>query len=283
MANVQKLPDPLESVALEDPSGGSRVVLAPGRGGLVTRFSIGERQVLYLEEATLRDPDKNVRGGVPVLFPTPGKLVDDRWAHAGQSGSLRQHGFARNLSWEASDSNDCVKLSLASGEATRDLWPWSFVLEHRFSLSGRTLRIDQRIENRSDTAMPCGLGFHPYFQLPSSEKAGASIDTRARRAWDNVSKRETLIDRIELGAGEVDLHLLDHDRNDCALLAADGTALVCVEGSAEYTRWVIWTLPGKDFVCLEPWTSPGNALNDGEGLLSLAPGEARELFVAITA
>jgi len=77
--------------------------------------------------------------------------------------------------------------------------------------------------------------------------------------------------------------LLDHGRADAALSRADGSRLVHIECSPEYRHWVLWTLPGKDFVCLEPWTTPANALTAGEGLLELAPGESRELHVAITA
>ncbi len=79
------------------------------------------------------------------------------------------------------------------------------------------------------------------------------------------------------------MHLLDHGRSDASLLEEDGSRRVHIEGSPEYQRWVVWTLPGKDFVCLEPWTTPANAMNDGDGLLVLAPGEHRELFVSISA
>jgi len=34
--------------------------------------------VLALDEATLRDEAKNVRGGIPILFPAPGKLQGGR-------------------------------------------------------------------------------------------------------------------------------------------------------------------------------------------------------------
>jgi galactose mutarotase-like enzyme len=44
---------------------------------------------------------------------------------------------------------------------------------------------------------------------------------------------------------------------------------------------VIWTLPGKDFVCLEPWTAPANALNSGESLLIVPPGAHRDLWTEI--
>ncbi len=275
--------DALESLALEDTDAGSRVVLAPSRGGLVTRFSVGGRDVLFMDDATLRDPSKNVRGGVPVLFPTPGKLEGDAWSQSGHSGTLKQHGFARNLAWELASATDAggaaCTLRLASGAATRELWPWDFVLEHRLSLRGATLRIDQRVANQSDTPMPFGLGFHPYFRVPQADKHAARIDTRATRAFNNVTKQDVEIDRIDLTQKEVDLHLLDHDASESSLSIPGGT--VHIRCSASYRRWVVWTLEGRDFVCLEPWTAPGNAMNTGEGLIRIAPGAERHSHVEI--
>jgi galactose mutarotase-like enzyme len=56
---------------------------------------------------------------------------------------------------------------------------------------------------------------------------------------------------------------------------------VRLRGSAEYTHWVVWTLAGRDFVCLEPWTAPGDALNKDERLIVLAPGESRALWLEV--
>jgi galactose mutarotase-like enzyme len=80
---------------------------------------------------------------------------------------------------------------------------------------------------------------------------------------------------------EVDLHLLDHGSTECSLISPTGT--VTLRGSAEYTHWVVWTLAGRDFVCLEPWTCPGNAINTGDRLLTLAPGATRTLWLEIIA
>jgi galactose mutarotase-like enzyme len=44
---------------------------------------------------------------------------------------------------------------------------------------------------------------------------------------------------------------------------------------------VVWTLAGRDFVCLEPWTCPADALNSGASLLELAPGGKRSLSVEL--
>jgi hypothetical protein len=62
-------PTELETVLLQSAS--SRVLVAPERGAIVTRFLVEDRPVLYLDESTLLDPKKNVRGGNPVLFPSP--------------------------------------------------------------------------------------------------------------------------------------------------------------------------------------------------------------------
>jgi galactose mutarotase-like enzyme len=77
----------------------------------------------------------------------------------------------------------------------------------------------------------------------------------------------------------VDLHLLDHGSTEGSLVVGD--TAIALRGSAELTHWVVWTLRGRDFVCLEPWTCPGDALNTGDRLIVLAPGEAREMRLEI--
>ena len=79
---------------------------------------------------------------------------------------------------------------------------------------------------------------------------------------------------------EVDLHLLDHGSTRSALVRPGGTRIV-VEGSPEMKQWVVWTLAGKDFVCVEPWTAPADALATRRGLLYVDPGEARTIGMLI--
>ena len=112
--------DPLESLELRDTDAGSVLVLAPGRGGMATRWTLGGREVFYLDEASLRDPTKNVRGGNPVLFPQPGKLEGDVFERDGKRGSMKQHGFARNLAWTVvrRGRKEPPRRSCASGPAT---------------------------------------------------------------------------------------------------------------------------------------------------------------------
>jgi galactose mutarotase-like enzyme len=265
----------------------SRFVVRPSRGGIVTQFDVGDDRVMYMDADTLRDSTKNVRGGNPVLFPSPGKLADDKWSRDGKAGAMKQHGFARNLPWRVLGTIDgaspAIALELASSADTRAQFPWEFTLQMTYSLcSDDTLRVDQRVENKSDIAMPCGVGFHPYFTCPAADKARSRIATSASRAFDNVTKKDVEVRPvgIDLTHGEVDLHLLDHHGNEAELVTPAGR--VTVRGSAEYTHWVVWTQPGKDFICLEPWTCPGNALNTGDRLMTVPPHTARTLWVEIS-
>jgi galactose mutarotase-like enzyme len=284
MFQVTHVPGALPLVELADTEAGSLAVVAPTRGGMLTRLRAGGVEALYLDESTLRDPTKNVRGGNPVLFPSPGKLAGDAWARDGRRGSLKQHGFARNLPWEITGTETsggaAVSLRLASSDETRAAYPWDFTFALTYTLRGAGVEIDQVVTNRGDRAMPFGAGFHPYFHVAQAEKGSASIATRATRAFDNVTKQEIAFTGIDLTRAEVDLHLIDHGSSSAALRVAGRT--ITVSCSPELTRWVVWTLAGRDFVCLEPWTCPGDALNSGDRLIVLAPGESRTLRTGIS-
>ncbi|WP_394831245.1 hypothetical protein LVJ94_32515 [Pendulispora rubella] len=274
------VPTSLESVVLTHADACAYV--APGRGGMVTRFFVGERPVLYLDEATLVDTTKNVRGGIPVLFPSPGKLADDRFSRGGRTGKMGQHGFARNAAWKvAARAEDEVTLRLASSEETRAVYPWDFVLTYRYVLGPRALRIEQRIETTGDDPMPFGAGFHPYFQVAQSAKGITHVPTKATRAWDNAKKELLTLERpLDLTGTEVDLHLVDHDSSRCELDLGDGHIIV-VDAPEPFRRWIVWTLGGRDFVCVEPWTSPANALNSGVDLLTATRGAPLSLVTEI--
>jgi galactose mutarotase-like enzyme len=269
------------------------VEVAPDRGGLITRWSVSGREHLYLDEATLLDRTKSVRGGVPVLFPTPGKLVGDAWSWRGKSGSLKQHGFARNLAWSVVERGPGahLRMRIEDDASTIANFPWRFTFELDITIVNTSVRIAGAITNRGDASegpMPCGYGFHPYFPVSIADKARAKITSDATRAFDNRTGRDVDFDatKLDLGGDEVDLHLLDHHGTKSALIIP-GAPSVALEGSAHFRRWVVWTLPQKPFVCLEPWSCPGDALNrEREGdrdLVVLAAGERHDFTLTLLA
>jgi GTP pyrophosphokinase len=282
MFQIARRTSPLPSLDLLDTQAHTAATLAPSRGGLLTSLRLENREVLYMDEATLLDPSKNVRGGNPVLFPSPGKLRDDRWSRGGLGGTMKQHGFARNLPWEQrgedTQGGASVTLGLAASDETRALYPFDFDAAFTYTLRGNELTIAMNIRNRGATAMPFGAGFHPYFAVPRGQKGQVRFETRATRAFDNTRKEEVPY-RLDLSEGETDLHLLDHGATRARMEWPGGA--VELAGSEEFTHWVLWTLPERDFVCLEPWTCPGDALNTGDRLLHLEPGASRTLRLSM--
>jgi len=270
----------VEPAEIEIAAEGARAKVSPERGGMVTTLALGGREIFFLDRDTFLDPTKNVRGGSPVLFPTPGKLRGDAWARGDRSGRLGQHGFARSMPWSiVAQDRASITLALEPTDATRKEYPWDFRFELEHRLGARGLSSVARIENRSREVMPFGLGYHPYFAI--QDRRSFALESAATRAFDNVMKEIVPFDAraLALGEREIDLHLLDHGGSSIAF-SIDG-ARIAIEGAPELTHWVLWSLPGRGFVCVEPWTCPGDAMNSGDRLIGLTPGAIRELELGI--
>jgi galactose mutarotase-like enzyme len=267
MPKVTHTNDALETLRLDDEATGAVVYVAPARGGMVTRYAVGGADVLFLDESTLHDPSKNVRGGIPILFPVAGKLPAGRYRVEGETYEIKQHGFARDRPGtvvdESSGEEASVTLGLEASDATRAVYPFDFALRFTYRLRGGQLSVEQTFENRGRTPMPVQPGLHPYFFVPDASKADARVETDATRAYDNRIGREVPVPRpIPLAGREVDLFLLDHSPRE-TVLSRPGRSSVRLAFGDEQRVLVVWTLPGRDFVCVEPWWTRAGAIADG--------------------
>jgi galactose mutarotase-like enzyme len=283
---VIRTDDPMETHLLLDHEAKARVVVAPPRGGMVTRFVVGDSNVLYLDPATLRDQTKNVRGGIPVLFPIAGRLADDRYTLDGTTYTMKQHGFARNMPWaivdQATDGGARVGLSLSPTPVTRAQYPFEFRLEMTYLLADGQLTVRTRVSNLGERPMPVSPGLHPYFQLGDAVKSGARVLSDGTQAWDNRTSRVVALETpIDLTADVVDLHVLDHWPRTVRLTRPGDRDLELALGVPDRVL-VIWTERGRDFVCVEPWTARGGALKDGTAPL-VPPGGTLETTFSIAA
>lgn len=221
--------------------------LAPTRGGLVTSVTLGGRELLALDEATLADASKNVRGGIPVLFPFAGKPPPD--------SPFAQHGFARLLPWqvvrrEAAFDRVTVACALEDGEATR-AFPHRFQLTQTLTLTPGGAELVHEVLARSD-AVPVHFGLHPYFAVDPARKAKVRVDATAAEAYDNLTARRGPLPAFDF-SGELDLHLPRPAQTRTALALGDGAVLE-LDWDSTSQALVLWTQPGKPFVCVEPWS-----------------------------
>lgn len=281
---VIRTEDSLETHLLVDHEAKARVVLAPARGGMVTRFIVGDTSVLYLDADTLRDPTKSVRGGIPVLFPIAGRLADDKYQSGGATYTMKQHGFARNMPWtivdQATDGGARLGLALAASAMTRAQYPFDFRLAITYLLSDGRLTLQVKVTNPGDRDLPIQPGLHPYFQLADRNKRAARVVTDATQAFDNRTGRVVALrEPIDLAGDVVDLHVLDHWPRTVRLTRPEDHDLDLALGVPDRVL-VVWTERGRDFVCVEPWTARANALNDGTAV-QVPPGATHETTFSI--
>jgi galactose mutarotase-like enzyme len=285
MGRIERTRDQFARYHLVDDTSNTRATLVPERGALVTHFTVGPREVLFLDELTLNDLKKNVRGGIPILFPIAGKLAGETYELDGQRYGMKQHGFARNRAWSVVQELDAVPaitLGLRSDDETRAVFPFEFEVQLTFTVSAGKLTIDQSYVNHSSRPMPLHFGFHPYFFVPNAEKSRTTIRTDATQAFDNTRGVREPFRGCDLSLPEVDCFLLDHKPRESTLERPDRSK-VTLEMDGSFSTLVVWTLADKEYVCLEPWSAPGNALNSREHLLMLGPDASHHARIAIVA
>ncbi len=266
-----------QTYTLYDTEGNSSFTINPGRGGIVTEFHVdGIGDVLYMNEDIYRDPEKYIRGGIPVLFPMTGRLTEDRYQVQGEGYSMPVHGLVRNYPWEIRDTSFTdgaeIVVGMQSNEATKKAFPFSFDVQFKYTLKGSTLSVEQTFTNRSDQDMPVSFGFHPYFRV--KDKKGAKVSVDADTYKNMVSGEVMTAEEAPDFAGESEVGCLYLDvRGDKAVLKADGYR-VEVGFARNYRHVLLWSLPNEDFICVEPWTAKPDALNTEEGLIRIRPGES---------
>lgn len=271
---------------LSDQLAQSRLTVVPERGGIVTGWQLRGQEMLYLDRDRFANPDLSIRGGVPILFPICGNLPDNRYSHSGQTYMLKQHGFARDLPWQVVDriTHDRVGITLAleSNTQTRSIYPFDFELQISYFLQGNALEIHHTIANRSAEPMPFSIGLHPYFLV--HDKPSLQFDIPATQYQNQID--QTIHDfggQFDFEQDEIDVAFRSIDRSDASATDRDRRLRLKVEFDPTFSTLVFWTVKGKDYYCLEPWTAPRNSLNTGDRLLWLDPGTSLQLPVRFIA
>lgn len=121
-------------------------------GAHVTRFEKkGEPPLLFMSEASEFNPEKPIRGGIPVIFP---------WF--GPREGLPAHGYARAVEWHAEET-----LLLPDGSVSlRFRLPrlWRFDVEYLVTV-GEKLTLELIVSNTDDVAADFETCLHTYFQV----------------------------------------------------------------------------------------------------------------------
>ncbi len=282
---VYSLQQQYKTYVLSDSSAQSQLEVIPERGGIATSWRVQGEELFYLDAERLTHPDLTVRGGIPILFPICGNLPDNTYTYKDQQYTLKQHGFARELPWEVTSVTEdlaSITLTLNSNEQTRTVYPFDFQLAFTYQLLGNSLNIRQRCTNYSSDPMPFSIGLHPYFAV--ADKSQLKFEIPATQFQDQRTKTTyPFAGDFDFSQDEIDAMFRQLSKSEAT--ATDSTRSLQLQLSWDdtYSTVVFWTVKGKDFYCLEPWTAARNALNTGEDLIHLEPGASHEALVRMVA
>lgn len=264
----------------------SQIEVVPERGGIIAAWRIAGKDILYLDTERFANPELSVRGGIPILFPICGNLPNNSYRHNNKEYALKQHGFARDLPWEVTEEitsdRAAITLALHSNEETLAAFPFRFQISFTYQLAGNSIEIIQRYANIGEEPMPFSTGLHPYFL--ATDKAQLQFQIPSSQYWDQ--KKHTshpFTGSFDLDRDEIDVAFGNLTGQSATVTDASRRLEVILEYDDAYSYLVFWTLKGKDYYCLEPWTAPRNALNSGDSLTVLEPGGSRETRVRLTA
>jgi len=268
-------------LSLTEPN--SSIEIVPSRGGILTRWQFQGKDIFYLDSERFTDPNLSVRGGNPILFPICGNLPDNTYTYNEQRYTLKQHGFARELPWQIVEQSmgdrPSILLRLKSNPQTREVYPFDFELLFRYTLQEDLLATEQTIINHSDDQpMPFALGFHPYFWVQDKQKLEFEIPSEEFQD-QHTKEVHPFEGSFDLERDELDLIFQTLSQNTATIIDHQQGTRLKLEFSHAYANLVFWTLKGKNFYCLEPWTAPRNAMNTGDRLLYLDPGASLETSV----
>jgi galactose mutarotase-like enzyme len=230
----------------------------------------------------------------PLLFPIVGKLNNGTYTWKSAIYSLPQHGFLRDMDFIISaQSSGNVTFKAESSAQTKQYYPFDWIFICSYKLIGNTLETKVKVINPSiEDDLLFSVGFHPAFSCPIenhlsfgdyylsfnndasadrwiledgllNNEVKQGITAYSIRLQNDTFSKDAMVFK-HLGSDEITLKSTHSDH---------GVTLYC----KDFPFMGIWSKPGAQFVCIEPWhgiadhSSHSGHLSDKEGIITLRP------------
>jgi len=299
-------------LSCDTPDGKARVIITQVGAGIRT-YSVDGIDLTepYDEQSTTPS------GCGLVLVPWPNRVKDATWWLRDESGSVTEQHLAVTEPATGNAIHGLLRYSpYLPVLRTRDsitlgatIYPqlgYPFLLDTtvRYSVSADGLTVEHAITNAGERDAPVAVGTHPYLKIgdvPTSElvlRVNATTHFEVDDHKNVVGEHPVEGTEYDLRGGRkvADLTLDDgfggvphtDGRAEHSVTAPDGRSVTLwADESFGYVqafthRSFAPLYPGEVAVAVEPMTAPANALNSGQGLSWLSPGETLRASWGIT-
>lgn len=207
----------------------------------------------------------------PVLFPFVGALKNKQYYYNGNTYSMGQHGFARDMEFELiENTQDSLWYELKATTETLLKYPFKFNLKIGYELHQNKIIVKWKVKNEGMKTMYFSIGAHPAFLLPSNQREECYIkfdntlnliNTGLENGLANRNNTINGILETENGYLKIDKDLFKYDAlilennqvKEVSLCTPDKKEFITVRFNSPLVG--IWS-PYKEncpFICIEPW------------------------------
>lgn len=243
------------------------VVSVSERGAELNRIYDSQTGIDYLWDGR---PDIWAKHA-PVLFPFVARLWEGRYEYRGKQYEMPIHGFAPYSDFAVSEkTSDSMTLYI---EGRRDNWPFDTRFSVTYKVSGKTLDVSYRVDNRDNKTVYFAIGSHPGFNVPLEDGLAFEDYYAYFPGSTNVRKVEFTPKVFDSGL-RTPVEMTDHRMplrhdlfdNDAVVMENTGDTVIIRSDKGKHgiqvqypeTHWcALWHKVKMQvpFVCIEPWTS----------------------------
>ncbi|MGL6173941.1 MAG: aldose 1-epimerase [Cellulosilyticaceae bacterium] len=282
----------------------------PTEGMNICKVIVGEHTVI---EWDLERCDKGATYGIPLLYPTPNRVENNKFIFEGKTYPMGMHGMANHavfmlkecilqeeVTCETGEVREDVKvvgkLDFSKGSRVYKQFPFESSLTICLEIGHDTIRVTYTIENKGEKTLPYGIALHPFFnKLGKSE-----IKINAKSIMKMTDEKLPTGEILEVRGTGYDLSQytdvqelnLDHVYTDLAgeivarIKYPEVELLVEMSNSQEFTHLVVFTPPNQPFFCIENQSCSTNTHNmyakgykEISGLEMILPNESKEGYI----
>ena len=210
----------------------------------------------------------------PNLFPFVGKLNGGVYRYEGKTYPMTPHGFVRDMPFALSKRTDTyLQFALSDTDETRKVYPFPFLFEITYTITGSTLTQTWRVTNTGTSTMYFSLGAHPGFVCPPQGgnftdcwirfSGGQKIERVTAHTINAAGLVQERTDSYALSDGSVRI-TDDMFSHDALIFEKSGIRAVTLldKSKKEFVRvdfdadiFGLWSPQEKraPFLCIEPW------------------------------
>ena len=218
-------------------------------------------------EERLHQPNEIWEDQSPVLFPICGTPTGNKITVDGVDYPMTAHGFAMFSEFElVNQTETSATFLLVSSAETKKSYPYDFEFYVTYTLDESSIDVCYEVKNKSIGAMYFSVGCHEGYLCPEGLSAYELHFEKAEPKNPFICEGRR---PIENGFSIVDGHsvhkLTDELFTDSITVVYDSpvSEYVILKNTLsgretkiyfkDFDHLLMWTEPGADFVCIEPW------------------------------